>query len=199
MRQSLGGKPIEDMFRHVNSRPFGVRSAALLALVVAVTAVLTSCLPPDMPDQLITVKTDLMLPSYKADTAFAYDEFAYDSTQPTRGDVIAYQHPTFGLPGIARIVGLPGENVVFDRGVIVVNDVALNEPYIDLVPDNDREDSPVELDSDEYYLIIDNRNSPYADRIVVTSDLILGKAVYACTRTLPLQCESILDVDYITE
>jgi hypothetical protein len=76
--------------------------------------------------------------------------------------------------------------------------IKLNEPYIDAAPTNEDEES-VQLGGDEFFVILDNRNELYADRVVITSDLLVGKAVATCKPGLIIRCDEIEAVDYEEE
>jgi hypothetical protein len=73
--------------------------------------------------------------------------------------------------------------------------VKLNEPYIDTLPTDD-DDESIQLGDDEFFVILDNRNDLYADRDVITPDLLVGKAVATCRAGLVVQCEEIEAVNY---
>jgi signal peptidase I len=53
-----------------------------------------------------------------------------------RGDIVVFDPPAnwagaaSGVPFIKRVIGLPGDHVQLKDGVVYVNDVALDEPYI---------------------------------------------------------------------
>ena len=53
------------------------------------------------------------------------------SANPKRGDIVTFRHDE-GTPEvfIKRIVGLPGDRVRVDRGVVFLNGSALSEPYV---------------------------------------------------------------------
>ena len=59
---------------------------------------------------------------------------------------------------VKRIVGFPGERIAITEGQVLVNGVPIDEPYVtERQPWNVRD---VQLGSQEYYVIGDNRGMP---------------------------------------
>lgn len=80
---------------------------------------------------------------------------AYWSAQPRRGDIVALRVADGRVLYIKRIVAMPGETVRIDRGIVMVNGSALEEPYV-------RRRAPWQvseqrLGDGEYLVIGDNR------------------------------------------
>ncbi len=70
--------------------------------------------------------------------------------EPRRGDVIVFNKPTpENLVLVKRLIGVPGDRIHLQHGVVYLNGVAQNEPYAQLPrPDGDPQDlySPVRDD-----------------------------------------------------
>lgn len=75
---------------------------------------------------------------------------------PQRGDVVVFQREG-KREFIKRIIGLPGETVEVRSGRVVVNGVALDEPYIAQPSGYSME--PRRVNQDEYFVLGDNRNN----------------------------------------
>ena len=98
-----------------------------------------------------------MEPSMHNEQYVLVDKVSYQISQPQRGDVIVFNYPkATERDFIKRIIGLPGETVHVTGGVVYVNNVPLNEPYISAPPNYESE---LTLGPDEYYVLGDNRNS----------------------------------------
>ena len=77
-----------------------------------------------------------MHPTFKHLDYLIIDEFLYYFKSPERGDVIVFRYP--GHPSIfyiKRVIGLPGETVSINRGVVTITTtsgetIGLSEPYI---------------------------------------------------------------------
>ncbi len=72
-----------------------------------------------------------MLPTVHAGDQFFVSKRAYARTPPQRGDVIVFREPKTGVAYVKRVVGLPGEAVVYDAA----NErVAINGAPADIEP-----------------------------------------------------------------
>ena len=112
----------------------------------------------------IRVNGGSMLPTYKEHGVNMVYRLAYLFHEPRRGDVVA-----IGLTAGAhvmymkRIVGLPGETVAFSKGRLFINGKALEEPYVKLPCSWEHE--PEQVGPDQYYVVGDNRDMPWADHM----------------------------------
>jgi signal peptidase I len=79
-------------------------------------------------------------------------------SSPERGQVVGVTLASGEALLVKRVVGLPGERVYIADGVVFVNDVPLDEPYVTYRrPWHVHE---VTLGADEIYVIGDNRGMP---------------------------------------
>jgi signal peptidase I len=128
--------------------------------------------------QPIRVEGGSMLPTYKDRGIHFVYRLAYLFRGPRRGDVVAIrllagEHVMY----MKRVVGLPGETVAFHRGRLYINGKPLDEPYLTLRGNWDHE--PEQVGPDQYYVVGDNREMPWADHTKgrPTRDLIVGKVI----------------------
>jgi signal peptidase I len=83
---------------------------------------------------------------------------AYDTSKPSRGDLIIYEDTGPNDTSLKRVVGLPGEHVSIDNGVVKIDGQPLSEPYIAATTRCDADDEcDVVLGEDELYVLGDNR------------------------------------------
>lgn len=110
------------------------------------------------------------------------NRFIYKITSPKRGDVIAFlpngnQNSHYYLK---RIVGLPGESIQIIDGYVYIDGERLPEDEYDKMADYGIAENEIQLGSDEYFVLGDNRNMSEDSRSgnigAVKKDTIAGKA-----------------------
>lgn len=98
-----------------------------------------------------------MEPSMHPNQYVLVDKISYMLSDPKRGDVVVFNFPqATERDFIKRIIGLPGETVSVRGGVVYVNDVPLDEPYISAPPTYE---NTWTLAPDQFFVLGDNRNS----------------------------------------
>ncbi|HEV2460844.1 MAG TPA: signal peptidase I [Ktedonobacterales bacterium] len=104
---------------------------------------------------------DTMQPQLHPDEYIIVNKWAYLFGGPSRGDVVVYDLPTnLSTRLIARVVAVPGDTIAVTPTSIVVNDVTLNEPYVQAPPGfspNSRVVPQEKLGPNEYFLLNDSR------------------------------------------
>ena len=70
-----------------------------------------------------------MEPSLHDNERVIVDKVSYHVGLPSRGDIVVFPIEGEPLPLIKRVIGLPGDMVEIRDGRVLVNGVALNEPY----------------------------------------------------------------------
>jgi signal peptidase I len=85
----------------------------------------------------IRVESISMLPTLEAGNYVIVNKLAYKFGKPSRGDIIIFRYPPDPQrePYIKRVIGLPGDVVRVNGGIVYVNDQPLVEPYISAPPD----------------------------------------------------------------
>lgn len=84
--------------------------------------------------------------------------------KPKRQQIIVFEAPPQAATGedfIKRVIGLPGDTVEVQRGVVSVNGKKLDEPYLNPRPDPDapaENMGPFHVPAGEYFVMGDNRD-----------------------------------------
>lgn len=106
----------------------------------------------------IRIESISMQPTLYAGDYVIVNKIAYKLGEPSRGDVVVFHYPPDPgrEPYIKRVIGLPGDQVVVRDNQVLVNGVALDEPYINSAPNYDGEWSVPE---DSLFVLGDNRNN----------------------------------------
>jgi signal peptidase I len=121
----------------------------------------------------VKVAGESMMPNYRDGSRHFINKLAYWSEKPQRGDVVGLRVGRRDIY-IKRIIGLPGEHLVFTNGMVAIDGKLLNEPYIDSkVPWSI---DPVTLGPDDYYVMGDNRATSVLGAI--SANRIIGKVVF---------------------
>ena len=112
--------------------------------------------------QRVSMIGDSMNPVLENGDITLTNRIIYNASRPGRGDVIAF-HPNGNEDSycyIRRIVGLPGETVELKEGKVYINGKGIEEKYKTTeIEDVGMIEEPVTLDSDEYFVLGDNRES----------------------------------------
>jgi len=86
------------------------------------------------------------------------DHVSYMFADVTRGDVVVLRYPLDpSLDYIKRIVGLPGDEIVIDRGAVYINGEALPEPYVDAASIEPWTSMRTTVRPGHYFVLGDNR------------------------------------------
>ena len=146
-----------------------------VAIVLAVALVIFFALRTTV--KAYRISETCMVPNYVEGEWVLASKASYWFGEPERGDVIILWPPfPSSAPYIKRLIGLPGDTVEVKGGVVYVNGIALDEPYIKEAP---AYTFPLtELGDDEYFVLADNRNNANDSHVwgTLPRDNIIGKA-----------------------
>ena len=167
-KKRLNPKIIKDVFELIVG---GIIAVFLAFVIVFSVGMRTSVVGDSMEPVLYNGQEILM------------NRVLYRLSLPKRGDVIVF------LPNgnqnshyyVKRVVGLPGETVQIKDGSVYINGVLLEEDdSFDKMAEAGIAENELELASDEFFVLGDNRNSSEDSRSgnvgAVKKDNIIGKA-----------------------
>lgn len=104
-----------------------LRSIAGLVLQLAVLGVLAAAFFLRTPQ----VSGPSMEPQIRPGETVLIDTLAYRFSRPHRGDIVAFSH-TAATPElyIKRVIGVGGDRVRIEHGIVYVNGKRIDEPYV---------------------------------------------------------------------
>lgn len=109
------------------------------------------------------------------------ERIVYPFHPPERGDIIVFDPPTVSdKPYIKRVIAVAGETVQIKEGAVYINDVKLDEPYIEdgITECNRSKCDPVLVPEGQIWVMGDNRRASSDSRVFgpIEIDSIIGKA-----------------------
>lgn len=125
----------------------------------------------------VRVENISMKPTLQPGELLLINKLAYKIGNPHHGDVIVFHYP--GNPAedyIKRLIGLPGDEIKVDGGLVYINGQSQDEPYISAPPAY-QGDWVVPLDS--FFVLGDNRNQSSDSHSwgFVPKENVVGKAL----------------------
>jgi signal peptidase I len=118
-----------------------------------------------------------MMPTLEEGEYLIINKLSYYLGEPQRGDIVVLHYPRDrSKEYIKRVIGLPGDQVEVSNGVVTVNGVVLDEPYLAANPIYGNQSWTVP--PDQYFVMGDNRNNSSDSRdwsFLPRSDIV-GKA-----------------------
>jgi signal peptidase I len=118
-----------------------------------------------------------MLPTLQDGEFVLVNRLAYRIGEPARGDIVVFRSTTnFDLDLIKRIIGVPGDDVRVADGRVVVNGLALSEPYINAEP---RYSGEWSVPQGYLFVLGDNRNDSSDSHAwgLLPIQNVIGKAI----------------------
>lgn len=125
-----------------------------------------------------------MEPTLQVNDRLVVEKISYHFNPPMRGDIVVFWPPEGLFPQnrrrdafIKRVIGLPGDTVEIQNGVVLINGKPLEEDYIKAEPEYSF--GPETVPAGEYFVLGDNRNHSYDSHSwgYVPRENIIGRAV----------------------
>lgn len=151
-----------------------------MVFIVAVTVLFDLAIPRSLVDG------QSMEPTFYHDDRLMISRMNYLVDSPQRGDIVVFNavdpnDAALGIMLIKRVVGLPGETIELRDQQIWINNILLDEPYInEACADYNCPDKIWQLGDDAYFVMGDNRNHSKDSRSfnAVPFDHIVGQVIF---------------------
>ena len=126
-----------------------------------------------------------MYPNFHDGDYIITNKISYRFNPPERGDIVVFKNPKDQSQDfIKRIVGVPGDKVKVEKGLVFLNGKVLKEPYISSEITTEggaflADGNEVTVPSDHYLVLGDNRNRSSDSREwgYITKEEIIGKVI----------------------
>jgi signal peptidase I len=133
--------------------------------------------------QPVKVEGTSMMPSLTDQERIFINKFTYrfGIGHIERGDMVVFWFPLDKTKSyIKRVIGLPGDKVEIDNGMVIVNGRRLNEEYVPAEYRDHNSYPMIEVPANKYYVLGDHRSSSNDSRAwgTVERGFIYGKAVF---------------------
>lgn len=115
------------------------------------------------------VPANAMAPGLVSDQIVLVRAGDYRKQRPQRGDIVVFVSPVDGNTWIKRVVGLPGERISIDAGVLLIDGRELVEDYVaagNATSDYSREMHEFTVPEASYFLLGDNRDNSHDGRLM---------------------------------
>lgn len=160
-----------DRVRNVLRWIFEIAATLAFAALVAVTCF-----------QSVTMQESSMEPTLSVGDKFFINRVTYKISSPERGDIIVFRKNASDDAAlhIRRVIGLPGETIQIVDGRILIDGETYKEGKdFPSISNGGLAESPITLESGEYFVLGDNRNnsedSRHGDIGIVSERYIVGK------------------------
>lgn len=152
----------------------------LVELLEALLVVIGVYLLVNLFTARFVVEGQSMQPQFETGQFLIVDRTRYFFDTPGYGDLIVFHYPDNPSDDyVKRIIGLPGDTVAFRDTQLYINEIQVEESYINEPCHPTRcEDAEWVLGANEFFVLGDNRNYSQDSRAFgpVPSHLILGEA-----------------------
>jgi signal peptidase I len=131
--------------------------------------------------QPVKVEGTSMMPSLVDQERIFVNKFVYRLEPIERGDIVVFRYPYDPSKSyIKRVIGMAGDRIRIDAGLVYVNGEALDETYVPPEYADSRTYREVVVPSNYYYVLGDHRSMSEDSRSFgpVDQRLIYGKAVF---------------------
>jgi signal peptidase I len=131
--------------------------------------------------QPVKVEGTSMMPSLDDQERIFVNKFVYRIEPIQRGDIVVFRYPRDTSKSyIKRVIGLAGDHIRIDGGLVYVNDRPLDEDYVPAAFTDNRSYPEAVVPPDSFFVLGDHRSMSNDSRDFgsVKETFIYGKAVF---------------------
>ena len=148
----------------------------IISIIIAVALVLVI---HNYIGQLVRVDGASMQPTLYTDQRVLVTKIPYwNDENIERGDIVITKYPESRENFVKRIIALPGDTLEIDDGVLYINGIEIDEPYIK--EEMETNYSEIVIPEGYYFVMGDNRNNSKDSRSIsvgpLPRDMIQGRA-----------------------
>ncbi|MEM1171807.1 MAG: signal peptidase I [Cyanobacteria bacterium P01_H01_bin.35] len=133
------------------------------------------------------IPSNSMIPTLEVGDRLVIEKVSYNFHPPGTGDIIVFEPPqqlqrygyTKNQAFIKRIIGLPGDIIRIEDGIVYINEQPLTENYIAEPPEYALPSS-FQVPEDKYFVMGDNRNNSNDSHVwgFLPRKNIIGRAIF---------------------
>jgi signal peptidase I len=136
------------------------RSLLTVVLVVVACVLLASVVGPTFGFIVARVEGRAMTPTLDNQDRLIVNTWSYVWSSPQRGDIVMMRYPLNPSKSfVKRVIGVGGDVVRIAGGRVFVNDVAIDEPYVDAAARSHDNSEPQTIPAGSFYVLGDRRNN----------------------------------------
>ncbi len=139
------------------------RSRAYLLAAVALLVLLALPVRAYVAEPF-AIPSESMAPTLRPGDHVLVEKLSYRFGSPRRGDLVVFRSPDGGALAVKRIVGLAGDRVAIEDGVLAIDGHVQREPYVDHATVDSVYFGPVVVPRGDVFVMGDNRADSHDSR-----------------------------------